>query len=348
MTRRLTFAFPGRLDLNTGGYAYDRQVIAGLRRDGWTVDALPLGEGFPDPDPAILEAAGRELSRLTDNSLVLIDGLAFGCLDAWAAGEQKRLRIVALVHHPLALETGLDPDRQIKLRVSEYQALACARHVIVTSPMTAAELGRGYAVAKASLTVARPGVEAAAVATRRNGAPPQILSVGTLTRRKGHDILIAALDQIRDLPWSATVIGSRDLDTTTAANLDRQIGTLGLGDRITLAGECADTRPFYAAADIFALASRYEGYGMVFAEAMAAGLPIAACKAGAVPDVVPEDVGLLVRVDDVEAFAEALRLLLTDQGERRRRASASARAGRLLPTWQDTVQIIGTALEGID
>ncbi len=84
---------------------------------------------------------------------------------------------------------------------------------------------------------------------------------------------------------------------------------------------------------------------MVFAEALSFGLPIVACKAGAVPDVVPPDAGILVDVDDVEALAAAIRTLLTDAGERQRRADASARAGRSLPGWEETAKIISNILE---
>ena len=116
---------------------------------------------------------------------------------------------------------------------------------------------------------------------------------------------------------------------------------------MTLAGEVEDPRTYFATADIFALASRYEGYGMVFAEALSHGLPIVACHAGAVPEVVPEDAGLLVPVDDVTAFAAALRRLLSDPRERQARASASQRAGALLPDWAETAKIISNTLDRI-
>jgi glycosyltransferase involved in cell wall biosynthesis len=176
---------------------------------------------------------------------------------------------------------------------------------------------------------------------------PQILSVGTLSRRKGHDVLLSALKSIEDLEWQATIIGSKTLDPATSAALLQQVDDLGLEPRVQLAGEVDDPQDHFSGADVFALASRYEGYGMVFAEALSHGLPIVCCKAGAVPDVVPEDAGILVAVDDVDAFGQALRRLLTDPDERERRATAARRAGAQLPDWPETAQIISEILDRI-
>ncbi|TZG32204.1 glycosyltransferase family 4 protein [Agrobacterium sp. B1(2019)] len=345
-SRCVTFAFPGDLTLKTGGYAYDRHVITGLQKLGWTVECLPLGEGFPFPTQVAKRDAEHRLSELPDGALVVIDGLAFGILDQWAVREAQRLRIVALVHHPLALETGLDAVTQRELRESERHALSCACDVIVTSTTTARELTRHYDVGEDRLVVAIPGTNPALPATC-DGDPPHIVSIGSLTRRKGHDVLIDALKRIETLSWRVTIAGSETLDAQTAAALHQQVDRLDLSDRIQIIGECNDAQALLASADIFALASRFEGYGMVFAEALSQGLPIVACRAGAIPEVVPEDAAEMVAVDDIDAFSQALRNLITNKDLRRRKAQASRRAGAQLPGWDQTVGIISTRLETI-
>ena len=346
MKRELTFAFPGDLNTKTGGYAYDRRVIAGLADLGWTLQPLSLGAGFPFPSGEVKAEAERLLSALPNDALVLIDGLAFGVLDAWAEREAERLKIVALVHHPLALETGLEERQQKRLLLSERHALSQARAVIVTSPATSRELVAQYGVDADRLTVIRPGTDPAP-ASKRNGNPQHIVSVGTLTPRKGHDILLSALKLVEDLPWTASIAGSRDLDPRTAASLEQQIRELGLNHRVFLIGECDDVRQFLANADLFALASRYEGYGMVFAEALAHGLPIVACRAGAVPEVVPDTAGILVPVNNIQAFSQALRRLLTDPAERDGRAKAARLAGSALPGWDEQSRKMSRALEAL-
>ncbi|MFB2549977.1 glycosyltransferase family 4 protein [Ensifer soli] len=344
MTRRLTFAYPGDLDLRTGGYGYDRRILGELEALGWSVDRLPLGDGFPFPEPLVLAEAERRLSAARRDAPLMIDGLAYGVLDGWAEREGRGRAAVALVHHPLALETGLSAEAEERLRRSETRALAAARHVVVTSALTRRALVEGYGVAAGRITVAPPGTDRRPLAAR-NGTPPHILSIGTLTPRKGHDVLLAALAALGDLPWRATILGGDALDPPTAAALRALRDDLGLAGRVAMPGETADSRAAMAEADIFALATRYEGYGMVFAEALSQGLPIVATAAGAVPDVVPAEAGLLVPVDDADAFAGALRLLLKDPEERRRRGDAAARAGRQLPAWRETAQVIAGLLE---
>lgn len=346
MNKGITFAYPGDLNLNTGGYGYDRRVIAGLSEAGWAVSSLGLGSGFPRPTYSVKREAERRLSALPDGALVIIDGLAFGVLDDWAAQESERLQIVALVHHPLAFETDLDFAEQDRLRMSESRALSFARHVVVTSPMTARDLETTFAVPRGRLTVALPGTDRAQLSAC-NGDPAHIVCVASLIPRKGHDILVAALARISDLPWRATIAGSVDLSPDTAAQLRHQIEMLGLNDRIVLTGECRDARAVMATADIFALASRFEGYGMVFAEALSQGLPIVACRAGAIPDVVPESAGCLVPVDDIEAFATALKALLLDKTLHAAKAAAARQAGAELPDWTRTTEIISNTLAAL-
>ena len=346
MTAQLVFAYPGDLSTRTGGYGYDRRMITGLEALGWDVELLALGDGFPEPASAVKQNAERLLSALPDGALVMIDGLAFGILDDWAAREAARLRIVALVHHPLALETGLGADRQAVLQESEHKALSFARHIVVTSPETGREVESRFSIPADDITVALPGTDPAPVSAC-DGDPPHIVSVGSLIARKAHDVLIDALKRIENLPWKATIAGSRDMDPPTARALERQIAALGLHDRILLAGDCDDTRALLATADIFALASRYEGYGMVFAEALSQGLPVIACRAGAIPDVVPSDAGILVAVDDSSGFADALEKMITDKAFHAEMAAAARRAGERLPGWDDTAGTISEALEAI-
>ena len=164
MTRRSVYvAIPGDLQARTGGYGYDRRIIAGLRGLGWAVEVRRLDDSFPMPTAAARAQAAQVLAAAPDGATVLVDGLALGAMPDEAEREAGRLRLVALVHHPLAAETGLDPALARALEISERRALAAVGAVVVTSRATAARLA-DYGVAANRITVVEPGTDPAPLA----------------------------------------------------------------------------------------------------------------------------------------------------------------------------------------
>lgn len=337
------FAYPGDLDTPTGGYRYDRRLIQELRKLGISVEPLSLGPGFPAADPTARQRAEQALARLPEAATVIIDGLAFGVLDEAAQRLAGRLRLIALCHHPLGFESGLNSVQRDAFIRSERRALACAHAILVTSPYTAKLLGREFGVPPGKITVAVPGTDRSHF-TQGNGQPPRLLTVGSLTRRKGHDVLIAALAGMRDVPWQARFVGSDAFDPDWAQRLQAEVQQQALTDRIHFTGEVDDPGAEYLQADLFVLPSRFEGYGMVFSEALAAGLPVIAANAGAVPDVVPETAGILVPPDDSTALRQALRDFLTDQRLRERLQAGARQAAAALPSWADTAATVARQL----
>ncbi|MEQ5793414.1 glycosyltransferase family 4 protein [Paracoccus sp. NFXS7] len=345
--KTLTFALPGDITTLTGGYIYDRRMVQGLRDQGRHVDVLALPDSFPTPSDSDMRQALDALQALPADRPVIIDGLAFGALDPQGVAA-IRAPIVAMIHHPLAQESALPADLADHLWRTERANLAHAHHVMVPSPHTRDMLVDRYDVPADRITVARPGTDRPEQpATTQD--PPLILSVGILHPRKGHDVLIAALAALADLDWQAVIVGN-PWDAAHVADLQAQIAASGLGGRLELAGRVEADRlaDLYRKASIFALATRYEGYGIVFDEALSHGLPIVSTRAGAVPGTVPANAGLLVAPDDAPALAQALRRMLTDPAERAARAAAAARAGAALPGWSDTARVAGGVLDALD
>ncbi|MFT7288639.1 MAG: glycosyltransferase involved in cell wall biosynthesis [Halieaceae bacterium] len=344
--KSLYFIFPGQLDTPTGGYHYDRRLVHELRRQGVSVETIALSKKFPFPDSLALEEARQALANLPDGAAVIIDGLAFGTLDKLAAVQANRLRIIALCHHPLALESGLDPRQQQRFQASEQRALLTARAVLVTSEHTRQILITQFAVPPVRVIVARPGTDPVPFASC-NGNPLRLLTLASLTRRKAHDVLINALAPLTALPWQARFVGGRDFDPAWSEQLQQQVNRLQMQDRIRLVGAVDELEPEFQNADLFVLPSRYEGYGMVFAEALAAGLPVIAARAGAVPDVVPESAGLLVPPDDIGALTAALHSLLTREDLRRQLQEGARHAAATLPSWTDTARRVARLINEI-
>ncbi len=342
--RAAAFAIPGDIATKTGGYIYERMLLLSLRAEGREVDHLVLPASFPDPSPAEMASAVAAMAQVPSDRPLIVDGLVFGAVET-AGMATVTAPIVAMIHHPLALETGLAPDRAALLRQREADNLRLAAEVVVPSPHTAEILVSQYGASADRISVALPGF-GPADPVRMPDSPPLILSVGLLAPRKGHDVLLRALSGIVDLDWNAIIVGAPH-DPRTARDLATLVTELGLAGRVRLAGLVDDDEltAHYRRATIFALATRYEGYGIVFGEALLHGLPIVTCRTGAVPQTVPEGAGLLVPPDDPVAFGAALRCVLTDPAERGRMAGVSERAGRALPTWADTARVMGAAID---
>lgn len=334
MTTHLYFVIPGDINSLTGGYGYDRRLIAGLTDVGLTVQLVPLADSFPTPDATALADAEARLAQLPDGAVLLVDGLALGAMAASAERHGQRLNIIALCHHPLALEAGLSPAQIQQFQRSEKRALDAAAEVIVTSCATATILIRDFAIPPEKITVAVPGTDPQLFASCNNN-PPILLTVASLTQRKAHDILIDALASLSHLSWQARFVGGKHFAPAWSDYLQNKVAEYGLADRIQFVGSPADITTEFAQADIFVLPSLFEGYGMAFAEALAFGLPIVAAHSEALRDLVPTNAGVLVPPGNSVALADALQKLLTQPAERQQLQLGAQQAAQNLPSWSD-------------
>jgi glycosyltransferase involved in cell wall biosynthesis len=344
----LAFAVPGDLATPTGGYGYDRRIIKELRELGWQVDVADIGDDFPFPSTAQRATALAMLSAVPAGCPIVLDGLAFGALPE-AGALRCRTPLIALVHQPLALDPGLDTTQADTLRQTERAALAAAARVVVTSEATARIVTADYDVPSQRVSVVRPGNDPVPPAPGSNDGVVRLLSVGSVVPVKGYDLLIAAVATLTDMPWQLTIAGDRTRNPAAAAQLDADIEAHGLRDRVAVLGAVPPERviELFLASDVFVLASRFEGYGMSLAEAIAHGIPVVSTRAGAIPQTVPAGTGLLVPPDDATALARALRRLIGDPTERRRLATNARAAAARLPTWQDSARLFVGAVETV-
>ena len=346
MSVRATFAIPGDLATLTGGYGYDREALERVPAYGVDVRHLALPQGFPFPSVEALAQTQALLADVDADDVLLCDGLAYGAVPAPIL-EQVRAKIVALVHHPLALETGLNAQAAQSLFESEKVALTCARAVIVSSHLTKDILIRDYGVEARRIYVALPGTERAPRAVGSVGTV-HLLAVGSIVPRKAYDVLLSALETCTDLDWSLTIAGSLARAPEYADEVLHHAAS-ALAGRIQFAGEvsAAALEALYARSDLFVMSSHFEGYGMVLGEAMVRGLPIVMTCGGAMAQTVPEGVALTVAPGDVHALGRSLRQAISDRALRQRLAEASYAAGQDLPTWDETAQIIAQVLKEV-
>lgn len=349
------FVVPGPLNQKTGGYIYGASVVTGLQAMGYNVTVHELEGCFPDADEAAAAASRRCVEQIATgpvgemDRIIVIDGLAFpGFKDTLDLLPADLCR-VALIHHPLADETGLTVKQQARFRSLERELLGRVDGVIVSSPFTHHLLVTQYGVSESRITSVLPGTRRLNPNMRRPGRPRRLLAVGSLTVRKAHHTLIAACSGMKHGRWRLEIIAADRGDRTAKQKVGRAFHCSRWQTNISRRGEVSDTllHRAYRGADAFVLASEFEGYGMVFAEALRHGLPIVATTGGAIPFTVPQKAGLLTKPGDVCAMTRSLSILTRGRRTWRRLRAGAWAEGRCLPDWAKTHRDFAEALRRV-
>lgn len=322
MRMHIAFVLPGRADTGGAGLAYAETMAAGLRAMGHTADVTE------DDDPVWPHGAtpvidGLLLPRL----LPQLEALA-------QAGA------VALIHHALA-RAGRDAGQRAEVTATMQTMLPRLRRVVATSQPVADRLMQEFGVAAVDVVV--PGAHD----LPRNvamGRTCRILSVGVLTPRKGHDVLLRALARLQDLDWSMTIAGSAGRDTAHAAYLAALVPELGLADRVRVLADPDDATldALWREAHLFALATRWEGYATGVAEALRRGIPVVVTQGGGA--LVPMSAGSVCALEDEPTLSKCLRRVVFDAALRAEMAEGAWRAGQGLPGWQAQAALLDQVL----
>jgi glycosyltransferase involved in cell wall biosynthesis len=154
--------------------------------------------------------------------------------------------------------------------------------------------------------------------------------VGRLSPEKGPDVLLRALEALRDEPsWSASFVG----DGAMRDDLERAAEGSGLGDRVRFAGRVEDAARLFSGFDLFVLSSRSEGTPVALLEAVAARTPIVASRVGGVERAVGPAGAVLIPPGDPRALADAILSARADPSAATRRAEAALHARDARPDW---------------
>jgi glycosyltransferase involved in cell wall biosynthesis len=326
----------------SGGNVYDRRVCGGLAAAGWSVRRRVVPGSWPQVDRTALDGLARALGSVPDGAVVLVDGLVASGASEVLVPATARLRVCVLLHLPLGVATGASAGEEC-LRVGEGALLRAAAAVLTTSCWTRRWVLVHHGPDAARVHVAEPGVDPAALAVG-SATGGRLLCVAAVTPGKGHDLLVAALAGLPDLPWRLVCVGSLARDPAFVGRLRRQARESGVADRVDLVGPRTgdELTASYAAADLLVLASRFESYGMVVTEALARGIPVVATDVGGLPETLGREPrgrrpGLLVRPDS-RALSEALGRWLRDRMLRDSLREAARLRRTSLSGWDATVE----------
>ncbi len=165
-------------------------------------------------------------------------------------------------------------------------------------------------------------------------SPLRLLSIGRLEHQKGFDLLLRACARVRN-PWTLTIVGAG----SELSALESLAGELGIADRVQYYGTTDAVPEVLEAHDVFVLASRWEGLGLVVMEAMTAGRPVIASRAGGIAELIIDgETGMLVDSTNTQAFAAAIDLACEDHVLLRHHAAAARTYALLHFRIQDMVR----------
>jgi glycosyltransferase involved in cell wall biosynthesis len=321
----------------TGGYLYHARVFAGLREKGIEVETLVASGATPAEQEVAAPRLGSRLDLRRFDAIV-VDALARIVCAPWLDGWRASRPVVAMVHELPSIAAAAGGAREQEFE----EPLLRADRLIVVSDHGRSIL-RSLGVSAERIRVVSPGLDhllppdAGAEHFAREDSLVRALCVAQWIPRKDILGLVRAWTARKRPGTTLELIGETDADPAYAASVRAAIADAS-DSSVYVSGPVDDAtlEAAYAAADLFVLPSQYEGYGIVYAEALAHGLPIIACDVGPVPELVGEEAALLVPPDDVEALSGALDQLLGDPALRSRMSEAAYYRAEGLPRWGDT------------
>jgi glycosyltransferase involved in cell wall biosynthesis len=346
----------GGLDRQSGGYLYDRKLTTHLRSAGHTVTVVPQPERASYP-AHVLDAFDlsfwRRLAAAPFDVLLQdeLNHLSLAVGNRWLR-TQVGCPIVSIVHHLRSSEPHPPPLRAL-YRWIEQQYLRTVDACVYNSPSTRRSVER--------LVAPRPHV-VAPPSGRRLGAPPpaafldarsrakgplQIVFVGNVIPRKQLHVLVDAASRLDPRTWHLDIVGA-PTDATYAHFVRQQIARLPEPGCVTWHGRLSNEvlRDVLRHGHVLAVPSTYEGFGIVYVEAMGQGLPVIATPHGGPVDLVQDGTtGFLVRPPLEREIAARLRQLHTDRDGLARMAHAARAQYEASPTWAETTASIHAFLD---
>lgn len=347
---RLAFVMSRSSDQLSGGLVYNDRLVSYLRGAGDEVEVIAV------PPHGSLSALARNLFgplgqqiRQGNFDLLLQDEYCFASL--FELNQRLQIPKVAVVHHLTRFEPAPLFRRWAIARL-ERRYLRGVDAFVCSSATTLGAIRR-IIQAAAPTVVAHPGSDGVCtltdedvIARANEPGPLRLLSVGSVVPRKGLDVLLTAIAATKDV--TLDVVGGLDEAPGFAARIRQQAAMPALVDRVRIHGriDAVSLAGLYSHAQVVALPSTYEGFGMVYLEAMARGVvPLGSTQGGARELIHHRDNGFLVAPGDVATLAGLLQRLANDRDELGRLGRNALATARSWPTWDNEFAAVRELIE---
>lgn len=295
-----------------GGQAFNAGLIQALRTAGHTVELR------------------HDASDLPPGATPIVDGLLLPELEAGLDTLVAR-DAIPVIHH-VSANAGRDPAARESVRAIERRMLPTFRRIVATSAPVAERLKTDFALEATVFTPGQPDLPRSVGSTE---GPCRILCAGVLTPRKGQDRLLQALARLFDLDWTLAIAGDTRRDPVHAGAVAALVDTLQLRSRVTILPDPSPDalEEAWQNADLFALATSWEGHPAGIAEALRRGIPVLTTKVGDIPGLVPQAAGIIAPPDDPVTFSKCLRRAVFDRDLRAALAEGAWVVGQSMPGW---------------
>ncbi len=331
----------GSLDTMSGGYLYDRKLVAYLREQGDTVEVISL-------------PWRNYFSHLTDNlrfglphdlDLLIEDELNHPSLLA-ANAQPHPYPVYSLVHNLHSSEKRAAWQNTFYREV-ERRYLRSVDGFIFNSPTTR-EAVHALVADDKPYVIATPGgdrlgsLPAEQVRVRTNEPGPlRLLFLANVTPLKGLHVILEALRHVTS-DFRLDVVGSLAVDPRYAREMQQKAGAHGLGSKIIFHGilDGKTLTEILKKAQVLVIPSFYEGFGISYLEGMAFGLPAIGTSAGAIPQLISaEENGFLIEPGDSDGLAKHIQRLSSDRELLARLSLAALQRFESQPTWAQSAEI---------
>jgi glycosyltransferase involved in cell wall biosynthesis len=348
---RIGLAVYGNLETLSGGYLYDRHLVEFLRsqNDDVEIISMPWQNYFFHLSQNFVQSHIDRFYNLNIDILIQdeLNHPSFTWMNSRIL-QKTKYPIISLVHH---LRTSEKHKKSLKwvYRQVEKNYLSSVDGFIFNSQTTrravealCGEKVRGV-VAYPSGASFDVDITPHRIVQRAHESELQLLFVGNIIPRKGLHTLIDALGQIKNSLWQLNIVGQLDVDPVYIQKINSMIEERSIRDKINFLGKISNEklRDKYFDSHVLVVPSLYEGFGIVYLEAMSFGvLPIASTAGGAREIIFSGQDGFLIPIEDSANLAGKLIDLINDRNKLAAMSVAAWHKFKKYPTWEQTGRTI--------